>query len=234
MFYGDRLEALMSALGAEQPAGRSLLDVGCGPGNFLEAALRAGWRVQGVEPSHRAAQHAQSKGLRIHNRMFDAELARILAPFDAIHCMNVLEHVPDPIGLLSAIHKCIRPGGALCVGVPNDYNAFQRALRQAGKRPWWVVPPHHLNYFTFESLEALLRRCGFVPASRLTSYPMETFLLMGRDYVGDDRAGQEMHAERKAFDSALNALDPVIRRKFYQSLAAAGFGREAIVVAVRS
>ena len=54
----------------------------------------------------------------------------------------------------------VRPGGLVCVGVPNDYNGFQAAVRAGGSAPWWLAPPHHLNYFDFDSLSGLLSRLG--------------------------------------------------------------------------
>ncbi len=114
--------------------------------------------------------------------------------------------------------------------VPNDYSPMQRAARAGGLEPWWLAPPHHLNYFGFASLERLLARCGFAPVARRTSFPMEAFLLMGDDYVSQPPLGRALHAKRKAFDLALPQGD---RRAFYAALAAAGFGREATVVAVK-
>jgi SAM-dependent methyltransferase len=233
MFYEDRLAAIGDALESKSAQGR-LLDIGCGPGHFLQTAVAMGWSAEGIEPSRQAAAFASAKGLTIHNRTFDHDWAQIQTLFDVAHCMNVLEHVADPIALLDAAHTILKPGGAICIGVPNDYNALQAAARKAGQKPWWVVPPHHLNYFGFDSLEGLLRRCSFQPVSRLTSFPMETFLLMGRNYVGDDAAGRALHAERKTFDANLQSLDPAIRRRFYKALSDQGFGREAIVVAVKS
>lgn len=231
MFYDDRLTAIEEAFGNLKPVAPRILDIGCGPGHFLLSAKEKGWRAEGVEPSRQAAEYAAAKGLTVHNRMFDLDWVRAQTPFDAAHSMNVLEHVADPAGILRAAHAALTPGGAICVGVPNDYNALQAAARKSGQHPWWVVPPHHLNYFSFDSLERLLRRCGFTPVSRLTSFPMETFLLMGRNYVGDDYAGRALHAERKAFDANLQSLDPAIRRRFYRALSDQGFGREAVVIA---
>jgi SAM-dependent methyltransferase len=233
MFYADRLDALQHTMTQGSGPRRTLIDVGSGPGHFLIAARDAGWRVEGIEPSRQAAAFAMNKGLTIHNRLFNRAWAADQTSFDAVHCMNVLEHVADPVALVQAMHDVVRPGGAVCIGAPNDYNALQSAARHSGQKPWWVVPPHHLNYFSFETLEALLRRCGLKPVSRLTSFPMEAFLLMGRNYVGDDAAGRALHAERKVFDQNLQSMDPQIRRNFYQALSGAGFGREAIIIAVR-
>src|SRR5262249_51521984 len=124
------------------------------------------------------------------------------------------------------------PGGLVCVGVPNDYNALQKAVRASGAAPWWIVPPHHLNYFDFDSMTALLTRMNLEVVETLTSFPMELFLLMGENYIGNDDLGRECHTRRKQFDLALEKAGLAdVRRKLYGALAKAGIGREAIIVA---
>ena len=60
----------------------------------------------------------------------------------------------------------------LCVGVPNDFSPFQIAARSAvNTGDWWVAPPHHLNYFDFESLGALLTRLGLTVPSAPPAFP---------------------------------------------------------------
>lgn len=231
MFYRDRLSALEEALALSRQQGLKLLDVGSGPGHFLDEAIAQGWSAQGVEPSRQASAFCRARGLEVHAQPFNPEFVQSVQEFDAIHCMNMLEHVPDPITVVALAWQSLKPHGALCIGVPNDYSPFQLAARQAGAAPWWLAPPHHLNYFDFESLEGLLRRTGFEPVSRLTSFPMEMFVLMGKYYPGNDGLGRSLHAERKHFDAALQAFGPEARRKLYRSLAAQGIGREAIVIA---
>lgn len=71
-------------------------------------------------------------------------------------------------------------------------------------------------------------------AERITSFPMEAFLLMGEHYVGDPALGRACHNRRKRFDLALeNAGLREARRAFYRALAGAGIGREAMVIAVK-
>ncbi len=233
--YDDRLAALSAEL---PPARRRLLEIGSGPGLFLARAEETGWTAIGIEPSRQAASFARGRGLTIHNGFFDealcGELARSQPPFDALHLMNVLEHVPDPAAILAQAISLLAPGGAVCIGVPNDFNPLQRLLQhKRNMAPWWIAPPHHLNYFTFETLEGLLRRLGLDIRGRLTSFPMELFLALGRNYVGNEALGRECHGLRKDFDLDLAALDARARHAFYQALAQAGFGREAIVVAVK-
>jgi SAM-dependent methyltransferase len=228
----DRLELFEKLLG---PGRRRLLDIGCGPGFFLKTAIARGWQAAGIEPSRQAAAHARGLGAAITEGFFSTATAPQLGRFDAVNLTNVLEHVPDPIHILTLARDLLRPGGVLCVGVPNDFSPLQIAAQNAaGLDDWWVAPPHHLNYFDFESLTRLLERLGLTVAQRLTSFPMEAFLMMGDRYVGDPKLGRACHAKRKAFDFALEAAGlGETRRAFYRALAGLGLGREAVIVAVR-
>ena len=210
---------------------RSVLDIGCGPGWFLKIAAEQGWQTQGIEPSCQAAEHARGLGLNVVNAMFE-DAAGELARADVVHLNNMLEHVADPTALVRLAVAKTRPGGLICVGVPNDYNPLQETARAGGAPPWWLAPPHHLNYFDFDSLKALLERQGLTVVETLTSFPMEMFLLMGENYVGNDVIGRQCHLRRKRFDLALEKAGfGDVRRKLYGALAKAGIGREAIIVA---
>ncbi len=228
----DKLEMLERLLPTDR---RRLLDIGCGPGFFLATAMKRGWQAHGIEPSRQAAAHARALGARVTEGFFGLETAASLGRFDAIALTNMLEHVPDPIGILRQAYDLLDSGGAICVGVPNDFSPLQLAARAAsGAADWWVAPPHHLNYFDFASLGALLTRLGFVIAERSTSFPMEAFVMMGENYIGDPALGRACHNKRKRFDLAFEAAGlGQSRRAFYRALADAGLGREAVIVAVK-
>lgn len=213
--------------------GRQLLDIGSGPGDFLVVGKNGGWQGVGVEPSKVACEHAARRGVEAINGFFDANLADTLGEFDFIHLSEVLEHVPDPAELLATAQSLLKPGGVLCVSVPNDFNPLQALVVQGlARKPWWVVPDHHLNYFDFDSLEKLIGNSGLRCQSRLTNFPMEMFLLMGQDYTGSAELGRQLHGWRKTMDIQL-ASNPEAHEKLYQSLAEAGFGRLAIVFATK-
>lgn len=146
------------------PTPRRLLDVGPGGGGVLAAAREVGWTAVGVEPSPAAAQAAANKGLVI----VPTELAEAGFPddcFDIVHVREVLEHVIDPLALLCEVRRVLRPGGLLYVQVPNDIEGYRRMVFP---RVWWLIPPYHLWYFTFASLEALLARVGLAVHRRGT------------------------------------------------------------------
>ncbi len=135
----------------------ALLDVGCGTGQFLEAARRTGYRVTGIDPSRRQLEVARARfGLTDLHALTLAEYAHQAsgAAFDVVAAFQVLEHVADPLGFLAEARRLLRPGGQLAVGVPNW-------------RMWSVLrepmdaPPNHLTRWSTTSLRAALERSGF-------------------------------------------------------------------------
>lgn len=228
--FGDRYALFESLLPSHR---RRVLDVGTGPGFFLVAGRERGWSAQGIEPSRQAAEHARSLGLDIIEGFLSDHTVDRLTLCDVVHMSEVLEHVPDPAAIVRLARSRLAPGGLICVSVPNDYNPLQDVLTGADGFPrWWVQPPHHLNYFNFASLSAFLEAQGFEIVAQDTSFPMELFLLMGDNYVGNDALGRALHAKRKRFDLAFaRAGRDDARRTLYRALAGAGLGRLAIVTA---
>lgn len=230
----DRFEVAETNLGPSTSQ-RRVLDIGCGPGDFVAVGHDKGWDSVGVEPSPMAAKFAADRGLTIVNDFFDRNVANTLGQFDFIHMSEVLEHIPNPVEILEAAERILAPGGILCISVPNDYNAFQKVATENYEcDEWWVTPSHHINYFDFESLECVVAKLGLKPFSRSTNFPMELFLLMGQNYIGNREEGSRLHAMRKAFDMSLTGEKLSIRSKFYKALAEADLGRLAIVFAQKA
>jgi SAM-dependent methyltransferase len=229
----DRLESCEKLLPDNR---RRLIDIGCGPGFFLKIAKERGWNATGLEPSRQAALHARGLGVTVLEGFFSPETARNLGRFDVVHLNNVLEHVPNPLEVVRLARDLLTPEGLICLNVPNDFSPFQASARSAlALAEWWVAPPHHLNYFDFESLTHLVMRLGFKVCERATSFPMELFLLMGLDYTKDPALGRACHNQRKHFDLGLeNAGYKETRRTFYRALADAGIGREAVIIAAKT
>jgi SAM-dependent methyltransferase len=153
-----RVRALERATGLRRG---SLLDLGSGTGEVLLAARDRGWRAQGVEPEHTAAQMARDRGLDvIVARLQEAGLPE--RSFDVICAFHVLEHQPDSRKFLETMARWVRPGGFVAIEVPN-WQSMQR--RRLGER-WSGLRPHeHLVHFTPTTLAAAFRAAGIEPVS---------------------------------------------------------------------
>lgn len=212
-------------------AGQRLLDVGCGTGDFLLFAQQHGWQGLGVEASVEAADIARSYGAVVYTGALAALHERHATNFGAVSLLHVLEHVPHPLELLRQVHDLMEPDALLLLQVPNDFSEMQRAAeKNASRKGWWVAVPDHVNYFNFETLPPFVERAGFQVAKLTSNFPMEMFLMMGHDYVGESGVGAECHQRRVAFEKA---MPQPLRRRMYDALASAGIGRDVILIARR-
>jgi len=228
--YEFRYRKFETLLGTDR---RKILDVGSGPGIFLQHGIQRGWKGVGIEPSRLAAQHSRDLGLEIIEEFLSEDNVGSLGLYDIVHMSQVLEHVPDPAAMVNLSWQLVLPGGLYCIVVPNDYNPFQKALTDAcGFKPWWVSPPHHINYFSYDSLGRLLTRNGFDIVSGTTTFPIDMFLLMGDNYVGSDETGRECHRRRMDFErNLIRAGKSELLEEIYTAFSKLGLGRELLVIA---
>ncbi|MBC6907148.1 bifunctional 2-polyprenyl-6-hydroxyphenol methylase/3-demethylubiquinol 3-O-methyltransferase UbiG [Saccharophagus sp. K07] len=100
-----------------QVAEKKLLDVGCGGGLLSEAMASRGAFVTGIDmgeaPLEVARMHAEASALSIDYRKITAEqlAAEMPGQFDVVTCLEMLEHVPDPAGVIEACTTLVKPGG---------------------------------------------------------------------------------------------------------------------------
>jgi SAM-dependent methyltransferase len=227
--YRDLYSIFENLLDGER---RSILEVGSGPGYFLLYGRERGWQVKGIEPASKAAAHGKKLGLDIEEDFLTTDNASTLGSFDVIYLDKVLEHIPDPRQMLTLTHNMLNEKGLLCVKVPNDYSLFQKIVIKAyGLRSWWVAPPHHINYFDFQSLTNLFEDIGFEIVHRTTSFPMDIFLLMGVQYVDNNDLGRECHFKRVKLEMAFEKAEKeTAKKRWYESMAELGIGREVILI----
>jgi len=144
----------------------SVLDIGCGVGNFLAHAEAIGMRAVGSDVDARAVEVARQRGLQ-------ACVAEDLDQFvpdrsvDAVSMWDVVEHLFDPLGVLRGVVAKLRPGGALMVETPDAAFPVRPVLlglyRLTGGRLNLAHPMYyweHKVYFTEAGLRHLLARVG--------------------------------------------------------------------------
>ena len=230
--FRDRYETFEELL--PDPGRRALLDIGSGSGHFLKCGQDRGWQVLGIEPSATAHEFATGDlGVPVVKGAFTAENSRSFGHFDVVTMNKVFEHLRDPAEVLRLVHEILRPGGLVCITVPNDFNPLQEvAARHLGREPWWVDPTEHISYFDSASLSGLVERCGYRTEHLVTSFPLELFLLMGENYLDDDRVGKGIHNKRKQFEMILEESGHGrLRRELYGKLQTLGLGRELTIYA---
>jgi len=136
----------------------SILDIGCGPGMFLERMRRRGWECSGIELNSEIAERARAKfGLMVATGTLESAGVPNCA-FDVVTLWDVLEHVRFPGRTMREIARVLRPGGWLIFRVPNPESTGARIFG----RFWagWDLP-RHLWVAPQAAIETALRETGF-------------------------------------------------------------------------
>jgi 2-polyprenyl-6-hydroxyphenyl methylase/3-demethylubiquinone-9 3-methyltransferase len=116
----------LAFIAARQPLkGARIADIGCGGGILSEALARAGAQVTAIDLAPEALDvarlHAIESGVAVDYRLVSAEAlaAELPGQFDAVTCLEMLEHVPDPLSVLRACAALLKPGGRLFLSTLN-------------------------------------------------------------------------------------------------------------------
>lgn len=186
-----RLDWIREALGGLD--GRRIVDVGCGGGILAESMARAGATVRGIDladkPLKVAELHALETGTDIVYEKIATEAlaAREPGAYDAVTCMEMLEHVPDPESVIRACATLVRPGGHLFFSTINrNPKAFLFAIVGA-EYVLQLLPRGTHEYDKFikpSEMVGAARRCGLA----LTAMTGMTYNPLRRRYrldVGD-------------------------------------------------
>lgn len=131
---------------------KTLLDYGCGTGNFLKACREQQWQITGVEPSPIARQAAQQNTASTIAPTLDELTGR---KYSIITLWHVLEHVPDLNETLSKLKALLEQNGTLFIAVPNHASHDAKTYRNL-----WAGydVPRHLWHFTPQNMNELVSK----------------------------------------------------------------------------
>jgi len=138
----------------QNSAGKTILDFGCGTGEFLKLMKNRGWDTQGVEPSSAARATAiKNVGEKIYTDLKEIKEST----FDSITLWHVLEHVHDLNGVLQNLKLLLKKSGTIFIAVPN----FQSDDGQHYKSYWAGYDvPRHLWHFSKNNMKQVLENNG--------------------------------------------------------------------------
>lgn len=115
--------------------GKTVIDIGCGGGLVSEGMARRGAKVTGIDlgeaPLAVARLHAEKEGVEVEYLNIPAEqiAAERAGQYDAVTCLEMLEHVPDPASIIAACAQLVKPGGQVFFSTINrNPKAFMFAI----------------------------------------------------------------------------------------------------------
>lgn len=135
-------------------SGRTVLEIGCGDGYFLQSMQKAGAQCFGIEPSSVQRELACARGLKVEQGILSGKRILAEAPFDAFVTRQVFEHIEDIRDFLLTIRGNLRDGAVGLIEVPN-------LDKLADEGRFFDFIPEHINYFTPRSLSLALELAGF-------------------------------------------------------------------------
>ncbi len=162
----------------------SLLDIGCGAGQFVNIARSLGVMAEGIDPHLPAA---------LQNKYLQRKASNQVAAesYDAVVLLNVAEHVVDPLPLFADAYRILRPHGVLMITCPYGNSLACKIYRD---RWTHLATDEHLLFWVPGSLEFVLRRIGFSGATgkRISGSPFPYGLITGNTGISQQTANPQV------------------------------------------
>ena len=149
--------------------GKTVLDIGCGYGWFLDESAAFNVSAIGIEPEQKIADVAIKSGHKIIVGCFP-DCVSATDKYDVLTFNDVLEHIPDPESVIDACSKHLNADGLLSITIPSSTGIFYRISKFMAKcgfegsfERMWQKQFHspHVSYFNDQNLKALVERNGF-------------------------------------------------------------------------
>jgi 2-polyprenyl-6-hydroxyphenyl methylase/3-demethylubiquinone-9 3-methyltransferase len=185
-------------------AGKRVLDVGCGGGILSDSMARRGAQVLGIDLSTKALRVAQLHALEaatanVQYREISAEALAQQEPagFDAVTCMEMLEHVPDPASVVRACSRLVKPGGWVFFSTINrNPKSFAFAIVGA-EYVLNLLPRGTHEYMKFIRPSELAAHCRAAGLDLIGSRGMQYNPLTRRYWLSSDTSVNYLIATRK-------------------------------------
>ncbi len=136
----------------------SYFEIGCAKGVQLDIAKNYGYKTSGIELSQENVEICIRNGHDVIRGFLEDSVSRVPAKgYDVISCLDVIEHVENPIDFLSQAIAMLSTSGIMIVSTPNYSGLTAKLL---GRKDPYMTPPEHLNFFTSKGMRIIFQLCG--------------------------------------------------------------------------
>ncbi len=165
--YEKKPNEIIDTVSSVLKKGNRLLDVGCGDGCFALHVNEKFDGIYGAEIAKEAAFIAWKRNVSATVMDLNLSLSYKNNTFDAVTCLDVIEHLLDPDSLIDEIYRVLRPDGQLVLTTPNIRN-FRNLCTLVFKGIFPQTSPDtfvwgggHLHFFTREDIKKIVKKAGF-------------------------------------------------------------------------
>ena len=147
--------------------GNRILDVGCGDGCFAHHVKDKFNEIYGAEIAKEAAFIARKRNVLTSVMDLNSSLSYKDNTFDAVTCLDVVEHLLDPGTLIEEIYRVLKPDGQLVLTTPNIrnfrnlYTLIFKGIFPQTSPDAFVWGGGHLHFFTREDIKNIFKKAGF-------------------------------------------------------------------------
>ena len=206
----------------------SLLDVGCGGGDFIAMMQDLGWTVAGVETDTIATERARTRGLDVHQGQLEGAGFDALS-FDAITMAHVVEHVHDPSRLLTECRRILKPGGTVVITTPNSSSWGHRHF---GKDWLPLDPPRHLHLFNLQNMQRLLESADLRPQKVATLAINASAIWPGSTAIHRSRSSPTNPRQSVRLETTITGLGRQLAERFILAVDNSA-GEDLVAIATR-
>lgn len=143
----DEFDKVADIITAENPNGKTVLDIACNDGTFLKALKSKGWTVAGIDPAQNIVD-AADPSLNIVCDFFPS--SKVTGKFDVITCFNVVAHIPNPKEFVAAAAQLLNDDGTMYI------QTSQKDMILRGE--FDTIYHEHHSFFTIHSMFYLLQQ----------------------------------------------------------------------------
>ena len=158
----------------------SLLEIGCGMGDFLLEAQSRGFKVSGLEVTDHLVQLANRRlGANNVQKGFLETSGFNRESFDVVAFFDVIEHVRNPLDFMARVNSLLRKSGKAYIVTPSLDSWSAKLLG----RNWMEYKIEHLSYFNRKAITLLLEKSGFHNIKFYSNYKVLNFDYINRHFV---------------------------------------------------